>query len=421
MEIENGPRSDQGSVSALERARIVSQALSEAARRVRLSTRRRVYSSGGFHARRGARAMRLAMLVSFYLMVVVPSLCGFIYYGFLASDQFVSETKFTISGGDAPMLDGIGALTGVPAISVVQDTQIVVKYIEGRAALEQLEKAIGVRELYARPEADWLARFNPDQPIEKFVKYWRRMATASIIMPAGIVDVKVRAFTPRDASKIATAVIAISETLINDMNDRMHRDAIANAEQEFNRTAARLTEARIALEKARNEEGLLDADKAGEALNKLLTDSRGSLLRLQQEYASQLASVLESAPQMVALKSRIDATKGQIAEIESKLTTTELTSASQPTLAVSMTKFAKLDLERQIAERLYSGAAASLEAVRLTADQKLMYINTFVRPSAPQEAQYPQRRLDPILILVGSLALWGICCGLLALVRNHMA
>ena len=148
--------------TALDRARNLSQALADAARRARISTRsRRNYTGGGFHARQGAGIMRLIILGSFWLMVVLPSVVAIFYYALIASDQYISEANFTISGGDTPKLDGIGALTGIPSISAIQDTQIVTNYIESRAAVEKLETKIDVRRLYSVPNADWLSRFNP--------------------------------------------------------------------------------------------------------------------------------------------------------------------------------------------------------------------------------------------------------------------
>ena len=150
-------------------------------------------------------------------------------------------------------------------------------------------------------------------------------------MPSGIVEFKVRAFTREDSARIGQAVLDLSEALINDLNKRMNRDAIFNAEVQLERAASRLTKARLDLEKARNEGGLLDANKAGDALNGLITEARGALLQLQQEYTSQRTVVLESAPQMKALKSRIDATVAQISELESKVTTTNRSTASEST------------------------------------------------------------------------------------------
>jgi capsular polysaccharide transport system permease protein len=408
--------------NALERARTLSQALADAARRARFSTRlRKNYIGGGFQARQGAAIIRFVILGSFGLMVILPSVLAMLYFGLIASDQYISEAKFTVSGGEAPKLDSIGALTGIPASAIIQDTQIVTNYIESRAAVEKLDLKINIRSLYSIPGADWFARFNPSKPIEKFVSYWKHMVDVSIKMPSGIVELKVRAFTPQESARIAQAILDISEQLINDMNIRMNQDAVASAEQQLDRASAHLLQTRVALENARNDEGILDASKAADALNGLITQTRGALLLLQQEYMSDRKYVLESAPQMRALKSRIDATATQINDLEAKLTGTPKNVSVEPNLAGSMTKFSELDLEQKIAERLYAGATASLELARATAERKAMYLNAFVRPVVPEEPQYPRRLLFSCLVLISSLAIWGICCGLVVLVRNYMA
>jgi capsule polysaccharide export protein KpsE/RkpR len=40
-----------------------------------------------------------------------------IYYAFIASDQYLAEAKFTVSGGEPAKLDGVGAFLGIPAIN----------------------------------------------------------------------------------------------------------------------------------------------------------------------------------------------------------------------------------------------------------------------------------------------------------------
>ena len=107
--------------------------------------------------------MRAAAFISFCAMVALPVSVTALYYAFIASDQYVAEAKFTVSGGEPAKLDGIGAFTGIPAISVIQDTQIVTNYIESRAAVEKLETTINLRKLYSGDGADWFARFQSEQ------------------------------------------------------------------------------------------------------------------------------------------------------------------------------------------------------------------------------------------------------------------
>ena len=422
LDLEDDDHSAHRPGTALERIRRVSQELTDAARRARMSSRaRKSMSGGGFKARRGARAMRWLFIISFLVIVAAPTLAATTYYQFFASDQFVSVADFTVSGGDTPAPDGLGALTGIPALAIVQDSQIVVNYIHSRAAVEHLERVAGLKETYSDPKTDALSRFDPQKPIEKLVKYWAAMSNATIKMPAGIVEIEIRAFHPADAKRLADATVAMSEDLINDMNDRISHDAVSSAEQELQRISGRLAQARAALEKARNQSGLLDASKYADSLNKLITETKSGLMSMQQQYDTQLKYVLPTAPQMRELKSRIDVTSQQVAELEAKLTSTQSRSASDPTIATAMSQFSELTLEQEIAERLYAGAAASLEIARANAERKMMYLKTFVQPTEAQQPLYPKRTLSSLMVLAGGLAIWGALAGLAVVVRNNMA
>jgi capsular polysaccharide transport system permease protein len=86
-----------------------------------------------------------------------------------------------------------------------------------------------------------------------------------------------------------------------------------------------------------------------------------------------------------------------------------------------MTQFGELELEKQISERLYASAATNLAAARLLAEQRRMYLNTFVQPSVPEEARYPRRLLFSGLALLGLSMAWGSMIGLISVVRNYTA
>ena len=200
MEIEHRS-GDTGTATALERARAFSQALSDAARRARFSQRsRRSFSGGGCQARKGQTVQQIAIKVSFWLMVALPSVLTAGYYWLFAANQYVAEARFTIAGGEPPLADGLQLTTGIPAIAIIQDTQIVVNYINSRAAVEKLDQMVGLRKLYSEDKADFLTRFDPSKPIERFVEYWKSMAEENIKLPSGIVEMRVRAFSPRDAA-----------------------------------------------------------------------------------------------------------------------------------------------------------------------------------------------------------------------------
>jgi capsular polysaccharide transport system permease protein len=408
--------------SSKERAALVAKALSEAARRARFSTkRRRNLTASGFRARRGERLFKLLRLWSFIAVVVVPSLVGGAYFLFMASDQYVAEARFTLRGGLPPSMDSIGSLTGAPPVLIIQDTQIIMNYLVSRSLVESMNKSIDFESLYQKSWIDDFSRLKLDRSIEKVTAYWKHQLDLSVQMPAGIVVMTVRAFTADDAVTIANAALQASDKLVNDMNDQMRNDAVALAETERTRAQNNLAKARSALEKARNDEGMLSAEATSTGLLTLMTQVQGDQLKLQQEYDTQRRYVRADAPQLRGLVSKLDAAKNEVTKLQRQMTDQKAAADGKGrALSGSMSRLDYATLENTIAEKIYAGSLAALEHAHIASETKLMYINTFVKPVAAEEAKYPKRGLDILILVSAALAIWGMLVGVLALVRGSM-
>ncbi len=68
-----------------------------------------------------------------------------------------------------------------------------------------------------------------------------------------------------------------------------------------------------------------------------------------------------------------------------------------------MTKMDYLELDRQIAQKIYETALGSYERTRVISEAKLMYVNTFVHPVLAQQSNYPRRFLYIGIVIAGSL------------------
>jgi capsular polysaccharide transport system permease protein len=422
LEIDEGPR--ERPANPLARVRAMSVALNDAARRTRLSARRsRELTSGGFQGRRGSRVARYLIWASFVVVVLAPTLAAATYFGFIASDQYVAHAEFTVSAGESPLRDGIASFTGLPAAVIIQDTQIVTNFVQSREMVDKLEQKVGLRAIYSRPGVDSLSRFNPDRPVERLIKYWKKVATTSIKMPGGIVQLNVAAFSPEDAKTVADATLTLCENLVNDLNARINRDAVALAETGFERAAERLSKTLVAQEVARNKSGILETKLSAEATTALIKQLRGDLLDQTGAYESALTSMNADAPQMRERKIRLDVIARQIAALEGELTTAPGADApaQDQTVAAAMVKFDALESEKKADLQIYENAAEALEHARVAAEFKIVYFKVFVRPSLPEEPEYPRRKLNILLAGVSSLAAWGVLMALASVVRNNMA
>jgi capsular polysaccharide transport system permease protein len=339
-------------------------------------------------------------LVGPILGFLFPTVMVVGYISFGMSNQYMSEARFAVRGGERVTADPLASLTGLSSFTQAQDSLIVANYVRSRAIVEHLDHSIGLREMFSRDDIDWLSRFNRNNPIEDLVKYWHRKIKTNVESPSGIISVQVRAFSPEDALRIANAVVSSSEQLINSLSSRARQDAMEEAESELNRAEKRLDAVREALHRLRNAQSTLDPRRTAEGIDKLIGELRLERARLEEEANSARRSqVDESAPQMQLLRTRIQVVGDQIAELEHQLTSG--TEASAAPVSGKITRFEELELERQIAEKQYTLAVTAFERARVNAERQKVYLTTFVPPLLAQDVAWPKRFG---LSLVGSAA-----------------
>ncbi|PNG25640.1 hypothetical protein [Methylocella silvestris] len=396
---------------ALDRAASAAEEWRRSARGLRLVKGKRItrpsWAVGvrlGHHGFSQIRRSRGA-LIGFFVLFVVPAVASVIYFSLIASSEYTSEARFAVRGGERVSTDAISALTGLASFTQIQDSLIVSNYVKSQAIVEALEREIDLRAIYSKHSIDWLSRFNADEPIEAFVKYWVWRLKTSIESPSGIVTVKVSAFSPEDALKIADATVDLSERLVNSLSTRALNDAVAQAGMELARAESRLSAARVALRDLRNTQATLDPRRTADGIGKLVAELRFEKIRLEQDItAAGRANVGADAPQVQIMRARVDVIGEQIASLEDQVTSQD--GSSSQTLSGKITRFDELELERQIAEKQYTLTAAALERARVNAEGKKVYLATFVHPVLAYEASGPHRLVYSLLGVAASALLY---------------
>ena len=98
----------------------------------------------------------------FLLAVVVPTALAVLYYGLLASDVYVSESRFVVRSPDKPAATGLGVLLKSTAFSTAGDEIYAADdYIQSRDALRALNRDGFVVRAYSAPNISIFDRFDP--------------------------------------------------------------------------------------------------------------------------------------------------------------------------------------------------------------------------------------------------------------------
>jgi capsular polysaccharide transport system permease protein len=398
---------------------------SHIARRVLGDTLRRIIEDDGAKSesqKRIALPRPPLYLLSFVLLVVAPSLLSVIYWVFIASDQYVAETRFSVRAAQvdrghdnvASLLSSLGS-GNAPSLAG-QEPYMVTSYIRSRAIVEDLSRTLDLQRIFRRPEADFWARLKRNASAEELTSYWNGMITTYVDAQSGIVTVEVRAFRPEDALAVSQGIIQVSERLVNDVSSRARNDAMRRAEVEVRRYEAAVRQALLDLRKYRDTEGFIDPVSAATSTSQLLMQAMAEKIQIQNDFFVASKAMSSDAPAIQMLKSRLENLDTQIEELKSKLTGN---SPEGRTVAASLVKFEELELKRIFAEKLYTMAQDALERARLRAEQQNVYVSVFVQPSLPQDASYPERLNFSLLIPIGLLVFWGILALTAAAIEDH--
>ncbi len=368
-------------------------------------------------ARRGWDRLR-RLPRSLIACVVAPTLVAALYYGLIASGQYVAEARFAVRSSEPVASDLLGTLTGIPGPGgSSQDSFAVRDYILSREGIEAISQHLDVRAIFRRDGTDWLSRLSADAPIEDVVEYWAQMIDVIFEPATGISTLRVRAFSPEDAQTLAAALLTEGELLVNRLSERARRDALSFAEAEVERAEQRLTEARRQLTEFRNQRQMLDPARAAEGRLGLVSSLEGEVSRAQAELSTLRSYMHPSAAPIVSLESRIGALKDQIRVEERKLASRQANGLELMSTVVA--DYERVSGEHGFAERAYLSALTGLEAARAEALRQSRYLVSFVQPRLPEDATRPRRLLAIVTVFCSACVVWALGALGVAAIKDH--
>jgi len=357
---------------------------------------------------------------SFAIIVVVPILASIVYFHFLASNQFVSEMSFAVRGAteslpgsDALASSGMGTLA---SLNANQDVYIVANYIDSRSMVDDVSKDMDLRGIFSGPNVDWWARFDPSQPTEYLLRYWRNMVQASVEIASGIVTVKVKTFSRGDSLRLATAIRARCDIVVNQLLDRMRRDMIDRAEAEVRIAMDRVGARRTSLEQFRNAGMSIDPLASARSLDGTIAELRSDLIEVEVKLESARSSLGADALQIKMLDADRRILSDQIAALQAKITSSNLTLS---TASKALAEYDHLDVSKKLAEKTALLAEKLLDNARAEANRRHIYLVAIQDPTLPEKPLYPKRTHMILIIGLSVLGFWSVAALTVAGVRDH--
>ena len=352
----------------------------------------------------------------FLLTVVAPTTLAVIYFGLMASDVYLSESRFVVRSPERQVATGIGALLKGAGFSRAQDDSYTVHdYVLSRDALKEINDKLSVGKAFASNAVDVVSRFGGldfDTSFEALHRYYQKKVDVQQDSASSITTLTVRAYTARDAQAINQKLLELSEGLVNRLNERGRQDLIRSAASEVADAETKSKAAALALSAYRNAKGVVDPERQATVQLQQAAKIQDELIATKTQLA-QLKAFTPQNPQIQALQLR-----AKTLQTEMDIETGKVTGGER-SLANKAADFQRLALEREFADKQLGSAMASLELARNEAQRKQVYLERIVQPSLPDTANEPRRLRSILATFVLGLIAWGVLTMLLAGVREH--
>lgn len=353
----------------------------------------------------------------FAATVLIPTAAALLYYGLLASDVYISESKFIVRSPGKSSVSSLGVILKSAGFSNAgEELYAAGDFVNSRDALQFLNRNGEFLRSYSSPSIFALDRFNPlglDPEFENLYKYYLKKVSISSDPSTSIATLTVRAYDPASAQKFNAQLLTVAEATVNRLNTRGRQDLVALAKQEVTEARANAQRAAAALSRYRNVAGVVDPEKQATIQLQMISKLQDELVAARTQLR-EVQNLAPENPQIPVLQSRIGELTQEIGARSNQV------AGGSRSLSSTAMRYQQLLLDSQFAERQLAGAMTSLEDAMSEARRKQAYVETIVEPNRPDAALEPRRWKSVLSIFVLGLLIYGILSMVLASFREHL-
>ena len=353
--------------------------------------------------------------IAYICSVILPVLLIIFYLMLFAKDRYQAASTILVKQvADTQVTEssGLGALFGVSNTSR-EDSQILKQYIASRDMVERLDKQLNLRQEFSSVH-DPIFALSKDASIEELVEYFNKMIKVELNEQTMLLHVKAQGFSPEFALKLNNELLKQSDIFINEISQTIAEEQQVFAEKQYQEATLQLDQARQDVLAYQNENEIFDPELQAKAVATLIAGLQTSLAQLKTEERTLLSYLTPEAPQVIAIKSQIEAVQRQI-DSESE----KLTSPSNLKLNKNVADFEALKAQVEFATDLYKISLASLEKARLEASRKLKKLVVISTPRLAEDALYPRKTYISVTSFILLNIIFGIGLLIHSIIREH--
>lgn len=367
-------------------------------------------------SRSGLARIRAFLSPIFIATVVIPTALAILYFGFLASDVYISTSNFVVRSPSKSNATSLGMVLSNGSLNgASEESSAVEEYLLSRAALDDANRDGLVRKAYGGADVSWIDRFGgmlSGKSNEQLFRYFSDKLSVENDVTTQVIALTVHAYDPKEAQLINERLLDAAESLVNRLSDRARNDAVSIAGREVANAQNEVREASVRLAKYRNHAGVIDPEKEAAVRLQMISKLQDELIAARTQL-QQLRTYTPRASQIPFLETQV---RSISQEIEDQ---TAGVAGGSRSLSARAAQYQELVLANELAEKQLGASLASLEEARSEARRKRAYVERIASPNLPDYPLEPHRVRGMLATFLLGLIAWGVLSTLIVGVREH--
>ncbi len=343
--------------------------------------------------------------VWFGLSFLAPVILGAVYLFLIAPEQYETEFRFSVRVpvGQSGALASGGASTSAlfggnptPGTDLL-DNFTVADYVRSPQAAADLDAKLNLKTMFNKP-SDPFSRVGGGANREKLARFWKSMVYSDYDVTTGLAVVRVKAYSAQDSYAVATALLQLSNDLVNSIGNLSQQDTVRFAERQVARVQQKVAYLRRQI-MLLSQHGGLNNPSIGvtAASTTLATISRTDVSQIREEIEVLMRQLHNpDAPQIVMLRQELAANENA------------LNRAVNVANASRTNQYEDLTAQLQSTLTLLANTQVALSNTQAGADAQRLYLTTYVKPIVAESATGPDRWMDLLLIMLISGMVWTV-------------
>ncbi|WP_228098011.1 chain-length determining protein [Chitinilyticum piscinae] len=345
------------------------------------------------------------------------SLAACIYWGFIASDRYVSTSHVLIQRTDlmASQAMDFGALLAGGGSNNRGDQLLLREHLLSLDMLKKLDARLKLREHFSDIRRDPLSRmWSKDEELEYFHNYFLKRVSVEFDDYSGVLIIRAEAFEPKMAQAIVQAMVEDGEQFMNQLGHRLASEQVIFLEKQVVNLNERVMLTSRKLLAYQNKTGMVAPKEEAEHMAGVINALETQRVELSTKRAGMLAYLSPDSPDIANLNIQLDALDKQITAERLRLASPD----GKP-LNASVLDYKILEGEAKLAEEVYKTALVALEKGRLEATRNLKKVSILQSANLPEYPLEPRRLFNILTFVLVTLIIAGIVQLLVAVIRDH--